>query len=703
MITWRSLFRFGPELPPSTGAGRRIYWPGRRTVLLLCAGLALLAGALRLVALDKVPPGLHFDEAFDALDGLKVLAGDRSIFFGGNFGREPLFMYMLAGAFSLFGASPTVIRTVPAVAGTFAVLLAYGIGRQLFPGLPWVALAAAFIQAVLPWDLHFSRYGIRVELLPLLGNAAVLCLLLGWRRWQARRASAWAWFAASGAWLGLSLYGYMAARLLPLVFLAWGLLLVAGGPNPPVALPRREGQGRLPLTASGRGRLFLAFLLAGFCATIVFAPLGLYFLRHPDAFSLRAGQVAVKGGPGQLLAGAVANAWLWLQAIPFRGDTNPRSNLPGAPALTPWLVGPFLLGLLWALRRLRHPEASLLLIWLGAMLLPSVFSQYAPSFQRAIGAVTPLCLLTALGLWLLYRLVRALWQRRWPGVAIVCLLLLGQFGLGLYQYFVAWGESDALYYAFDEGIYDIGQYMRQATLAGQWVYLSPVRPDHATLHFIMRDVGGPVTYDGRRLFVLPPRDGRSVTYIVLTQEDGASLPQVQRWYPEARQAAVFRDRLGQDYAIAMQARSDGALPLRPGTALRGRWQDGLSLVGLDFQLQEDNLGSLPLTLYWQADGRIGQDYTSFVHLLGPGSNGAGSFLCGADAMPGGGVYPTTAWRPGETIIEPRVLTQCPPLQTGHYYLEIGWCLLATGKRVPLLNPAVGDRLLLGPYRVQAQQ
>ena len=193
-------------------------------VVVLC--LVLLAGVLRLAGLERVPPGLHFDEAYDALDGLRVLAGEHRMFFEGNFGREPLFMYLLAGAFSLFGASPAVIRAVSASAGTLAVPLTYGIGRQLFPRKPWLAVTAGFIQAVLPWDLHFSRYGIRVELLPLLGSAAVFCLLLAWRRGR------WQWSAVSGACLGLALYGYMAARFLPFVFLLWA----------PLALGQRQGR-----------------------------------------------------------------------------------------------------------------------------------------------------------------------------------------------------------------------------------------------------------------------------------------------------------------------------------------------------------------------------------------------------------------------------------------------------------------------------
>jgi hypothetical protein len=52
--------------------------------------------------LDRLPPGLFFDETFNAVDAEQVLAGD-SIFLTGNNGREPLFIYLQAAALSGLG------------------------------------------------------------------------------------------------------------------------------------------------------------------------------------------------------------------------------------------------------------------------------------------------------------------------------------------------------------------------------------------------------------------------------------------------------------------------------------------------------------------------------------------------------------------------------------------------------------------------
>ena len=82
-------------------------------VLLITA----LAAFLRFWQLDRIPPGFHYDEAFEALEAWRVLTqrGYHPIFFPGNFGVEPMFIYLTSLAFRLFGETPTVMRGVAAL------------------------------------------------------------------------------------------------------------------------------------------------------------------------------------------------------------------------------------------------------------------------------------------------------------------------------------------------------------------------------------------------------------------------------------------------------------------------------------------------------------------------------------------------------------------------------------------------------------
>jgi len=74
--------------------------------------ITALAALLRFWQLKTIPPGFHYDEAFEALEAWRVLTqpGYHPIFFPGNFGLEPLFIYLTALAFRLFGASPFTMR-----------------------------------------------------------------------------------------------------------------------------------------------------------------------------------------------------------------------------------------------------------------------------------------------------------------------------------------------------------------------------------------------------------------------------------------------------------------------------------------------------------------------------------------------------------------------------------------------------------------
>lgn len=92
-----------------------------------------LALFLRVWQLDTLPPGLHYDEAFNGVMARDVLRGvQRPIFFTANFGEEPLHMYVEAGVFALLGESPWSIRLTSAFFGVLFVAAVYACARAFF-------------------------------------------------------------------------------------------------------------------------------------------------------------------------------------------------------------------------------------------------------------------------------------------------------------------------------------------------------------------------------------------------------------------------------------------------------------------------------------------------------------------------------------------------------------------------------------------
>ncbi|MGQ9715974.1 MAG: hypothetical protein ACUVST_14610, partial [Anaerolineae bacterium] len=342
---------------------------------LVVLALTLGAAALRFYRLDAVPPGFHYDEAYEAVEALRVLQSGGTyhpIFFPGNFGVEPLFIYLTALAFRLAGASPTTMRAVAAALGTLTVPALYLLAREMRradPTLPRLfPLASAAALAGLRWHVHFSRVGIEPVLVPL---DAALCFTLVWR--GLRGARLWLWVGA-GFFLGLSPYTYPAGRLLPILFgvvVCWGLLWDGARWR-----PRWRG-----------------LVAAALVAATAMAPLLVLFLCQPELLTLRASQVAVAGRE----AGSPwVNLVRTLRMFHLEGDWDPRTNLPGLPALDPGLAALFTLGLVLAVVRGRRPAWASLHLWLGVMLLPTALSEYAPHFRRAIGAAPAVALLAGL-------------------------------------------------------------------------------------------------------------------------------------------------------------------------------------------------------------------------------------------------------------------------------------------------------------------
>ena len=93
----------------------------RRRELALVA-ILLAAAALRLVALDTVPPGPGYDELQNARLAGRVLVGRWAIYFPENHGQEPLYPLLEALAVRALGWSGFSIRLPGALAGVLATL-----------------------------------------------------------------------------------------------------------------------------------------------------------------------------------------------------------------------------------------------------------------------------------------------------------------------------------------------------------------------------------------------------------------------------------------------------------------------------------------------------------------------------------------------------------------------------------------------------
>ena len=105
-------------------------------------------------------------------------------------------------------------------------------------------------------------------------------------------------------------------------------------------------------------------------------------------------------------------------------------------------------------------------------------------------------------------------------------------------------------------------------------------------------------------------------------------------------------------------------------------------------------GKLGLTLYWQAMGPVGADYTVFVHLL----DVEGQIRGQGDGPPAHGFYPTSSWDAGEVVVDEHLVAVDSEAAAGSYRLAVGLYLRPGGQRLATYGGE--DRLFLDGIRVE---
>jgi hypothetical protein len=122
---------------------------------------------------------------------------------------------------------------------------------------------------------------------------------------------------------------------------------------------------------------------------------------------------------------------------------------------------------------------------------------------------------------------------------------------------------------------------------------------------------------------------------------------------------------------------------------------------LDISLEQETLqpgGQLALELTWQSLAPVNENYTVFVQVL----NEQDQIVGQVDAWPVQGTHPTSQWRVGEVVSDPYVVQLRGDLASGAYRLHVGWYLLSTLRRLPVVNEqgaAVDDKVVVDGLRV----
>lgn len=610
-----------------------------RNALFVMAVILLGAAVLRLPMLQSAPPGLHFDEAANGILAAEIgWEGKRPIFIASYTGKEVLFFYLAGGLMRLVGSATFSLRLTAAFVGLLTVAAAYWLGRELKLSRR-VALFAALLLAISFWHILFSRLGFRAITQPLLQALTVAAFLRGLRLGQK------SWLVASGVFLGLTAYTYLAARLFPLL-LGFGLLPL---------LVRREQMQR-------HWRMLAIWLLV---ALLVLAPLLGYFWANPDAFWVRITQVAPTDE-----ASLTSSYLRSLGMLFWEGDPYIRFNVPQRPLFN-WFWG-ILLALGWLLTLWRRPkkweqQTAVLLLLLAPfiMILPTALAtgEIIPSNLRAIGLIPFIFYLPAVGLDALLSQVSKL-SSRLPATAIALFLAL-TLGLGTVwnTYFNVWAADSQLFYESDGDLTAVSAYLATADTAGKTIYVAAQHYQHPTLAFLSEQ------YDQVKWlpnsYALPLSATMPALYIYPANSPAPAWAKAILPQPIAETADYAVYELG----VAPQLTVPNPLQINLGNAV--------TLLGFEALTGEAGK-SLPLTLYWRIDAVPAADVKLFAHL----EDRWGHRWSQTEPF----AYPVVQWETADLVvqrIDVPVPVGTPP---GTYQLRLGMFAPDTGDRLVQLGP-----------------
>lgn len=671
--------------------------------------LFVLALSVRLYHLQETPFGLNYDEAANGMDVFDILNGQHSIFFERNHGREPLFIYLQAIVAAVLGTTPFALRLASALIGAMTVPAVYWMVREAFPGASrWPAVWTALFLAFSYWHLNISRIGYRVIMLPLMAALTFAWFWRAWRKLDAGERFPWVELLLCGVFTGASLYTYTAARFLPVLVV---LVAFAGS-----VISNRSAQ-RFWRIAAG-------VAVIGLAAAIVAAPLGTYFLTHPDSFAENVGGVALlqsSTGPAQavlaLAKNVVRTAGMFGVAGDVQGRLNPANRSPFDPLLGVWLVA----GVVLALIRWRSLPDLFGLLWLVVLSLPAVLSTPAPHSLRALAMLPAAYLLSVLAMLAVGGRLARYWRPLAVWLPLPFLILSG--GMNLRSYFSSWQGNPLLESGYHLRFAESAQTLLQQSQPED-VWLMPYWPVYAVpdadtvFDFLTRDQlqygliaatedkvsaqlraaanghvrGNLVRWnratlepDGSYVMV----DWKDLVRFLLLKYGGQEMGEGSNKYA---QYTTYRLPTDAEYEVASAIRSQDLV-----------FGNAVKLTGLSYGhvpadpkepgvvLQDNTLPSGQpawVVLRWQALEPIANDLLK-VSLFLTDETG---HLAGQvdDRLVGDFYLIDPIWKTGQPASSYHILPSLPAIPPGRYTINLAVYDSTTLKRYPVVDPATGQ-------------
>ncbi|HEX9796230.1 MAG TPA: glycosyltransferase family 39 protein [Anaerolineales bacterium] len=439
------------------------------------AAVTLLALLARALFASQIPWLLTGDEGSMGLSAQEFLKGTwNSPFNTAWYSFPSLYFVLPAASIGLLGNTIFALRLPSAIAGALTVLCLYVYARRTFGRGP--AMIASAVLAGFHFHIHFSRLALNN-----IWDGLFFVIFAGslWSAWKSERTSAFVW---PGLAMGISLYFYVTARMIPPILIAWlGVAQI---------LDRAGLRRRLP------GLVVL--LLASLAAAL---PLVVYFLHNTPEFLAPMSRVGSLAGwlQDESLRTGTSPAWLLvdqlrLSTLAFFSVDLRHWYLPEIPMLMPLAATLFGLGCFLLVLRLRDLRYVFLALWLAAGIVAGALSESTPAAQRYVHLAPVVAVVIALPIVEALRLARRAWPERtvWAQ-RLAAVLVLAILLNDLYFYFGLY-SSQTKYFGDNntETANAVAQYLHDWP-AGSDAYFIGGRMgyySHATIAYLLPQIQG---------------------------------------------------------------------------------------------------------------------------------------------------------------------------------------------------------------------
>lgn len=343
--------------------------------IILFVLLLLLGLFFSFYRLNDIPFGLNNDAAWEGSAALDILKGNLADYFPyASYGwrGEGLFRLFVTFFTYFLGPIPLVIKLPSAIWGFLTLIPLYFLIRLLFK--PQLAFLTTFLVATSGWHIVMSRSGWRCIGVSLFSLTAFYFWFKGIQNKKKMN------FVLAGVFLGLSLYTYDAARILPFLFFFWLFFLA--------------------FSQKGFIKKYWRHLVwLGTFSLLITLPLIFYAQRNWDNFTSRANFLFIDKQIEK--AGNLSPLWqnLKTSVLLFNYRANGNDFFVYQPLLDQPVSWFFPLGVFIALAYLlkrKDKNYLFMLLYMIFFLIPGLLS--VPNGNRAMGALPVVYFFASLGI-----------------------------------------------------------------------------------------------------------------------------------------------------------------------------------------------------------------------------------------------------------------------------------------------------------------